>query len=507
VSEKNEEKTEKKGPPEKPPEKPGSPFRDRLGRAFNYANNPISIVGIVLTTVAGLSIVTFMVIELAGGFHNPYIGIFAYLILPGIFVAGLVLIPIGMWRRRQRLVVEGVSERERVRFPRLDFNDPGLRRLATLVLFLTAVNAVVFGVSSMMAVEHMESVEFCGTTCHDLMIPEYTTYQESPHSRVSCVECHIGPGASWFVRSKVDGLRQVWRTALDSYERPIETPLETLRPARETCEACHWPAKHYGDKIRIFARFGTDEANTPSYTAMLLKTGGGRLDLGQHGGIHWWHIYSDNRIRYVGSEDLEEIYWVELTTADGEVRIYTRGDEEELPSAEEIEQEAHLMDCIDCHNRPTHIMDPPSNALDKLLQNHSDLAELPYYKREALAAIEDEEYPTREGGMAEVEEAVTAFYRDSYAEVWSDRQPLVEKGAKSAAEVYGRSYFPEMKTSWQTHPNHIGHEAFPGCFRCHDEELATEDGEHVISLDCESCHAFLVEGADTPPDLAELVNG
>lgn len=476
-----------------------------LGRLFNYANNPVTLLGIVLTTVSAISILVFIIGEMAGGFRNPYIGIFAYMILPAVFVLGLILIPIGMWRRRARLIAAGVSEKDRTRYPHLDFNDPQLRRTAAVILFLTGINGVIFGASSYLAVEHLETVEFCGTACH-LMEPEYTAYQASPHSRVACVECHIGPGANWFVRSKVDGIRQVWKTALDTYERPIATPIQDLRPARETCEACHWPAKHHGDKVKVYARFATDEENTPSYNAMVLKTGGGSLDLGRAGGIHWWHIYSDNRIRYVSeTEERERMVWVELTTPEGETRVYTR-DGEELPPPEELEMRARTMDCIDCHNRPTHLFEVPSNALDQELTSRPELVELPFFKREALAAIE-EGYPTHDGGVEGVREAVLAFYRGSYPEVWRGRRSVVETGAEVAAGVYARSVFPEMDTDWNTHPNHIGHEQSPGCWRCHDEELATADGEHVISIDCEQCHVFLVEGSPTPPAAGELLIG
>ena len=477
-------------------------LRNRFGRFFNYANNPLSILGIVLATVSGLSILTFLLVEWLGHLPNPYIGIFAYLILPGVFVVGLVLIPIGMVLRRRKLNASGVSQKEQLRYPRLDFNDPALRRVATLVLVLTAVNAVIFGSSSFLAVEHMESVEFCGTTCHTLMTPEYTAYQDSPHSQVACVECHIGPGTSWFIRSKVDGLRQVWATLRDSYEKPIGTPIHTLRPARETCEECHWPAKHYADKLRVFARFDTDEENTASYSAMVLQTGGGSRELGEHGGIHWWHIYSDNKIRYYGSENRETISWVELTTADGEVRTYTR-EGEELPPAEMLGAEARVMDCIDCHNRPTHLLELPSKALDAALASRPELARLPYYKREAMAAIEGE-YPTRVEGMAEVTKRVEAYYSESYPDIWQERRSTVEKAAEVAGTIYGRSVFPEMSTNWETHRNNIGHEDSPGCFRCHDEELATADGEHVITFDCETCHTFLVEDSESPVDFGAL---
>jgi len=476
-----------------------------FGRLFNYANNGLTIAGVVLTTLSGLLIVVFIVAQLWGGLDNPYIGLFAYVVLPAIFILGLIEIPIGMWRRRRKLIKSGATEAELTTYPRLDFNDPHMRRVAVIVISLTALNTVILGVASFRAVEEMETVEFCGETCHTIMQPEFTAYQDSPHSRVACVDCHIGPGASWFVKSKLDGLRQVWHTAIGTYQHPITTPLHTLRPARQTCEQCHWPNKHHGDKLRVFSRYGTNEANTPSYTAMLLKTGGGSLDIGRHGGIHWWHIYSDNRIRYVSpDESREEITWVELTTPDGEVRIYTR-DGEDLPADEEITN-ARIMDCIDCHNRPTHTFHVPSKAIDWLLDTHPELVDLPYFKRQAIAAINGE-YETQTAGVTAVREAIVEFYRTEYPDLASAEPELVQQGAESASQAYGKTVFPEMDTNWETHPNHIGHDDFPGCWRCHDDEMATADGGHVIPMDCENCHVFLVEDAPERPNFAALVNG
>ncbi|MEX1308789.1 MAG: NapC/NirT family cytochrome c [Candidatus Sulfomarinibacteraceae bacterium] len=474
-----------------------------FGRVFNYANNPLTIIGTGLTTLSALIIITFLVVELFGELENPYIGLFAYVAMPAVFVLGLLLIPVGMWRRRRALIASGVSETEKSRYPRLDFNDPKIRRGAIIIIALTGVNAVIFGSSSFIAVEKMETVAFCGETCHTVMQPEFTAYQQSPHSRVACVECHIGPGASWFVKSKLDGLRQVWHTMLNTYHRPVGTPLETLRPARETCEQCHWPGKHHGDKLRVFVRHATDEENTPSYTAMLLKTGGGNLDIGRHGGIHWWHIESDNVIRFVADDRRESVLWVELTTADGEVRTYTR-DGEELPA--DVASQARIMDCIDCHNRPTHLFNTPPKAIDWVLETHPELLALPFYKRQAQAAIEAE-YDTHAEGVAAVRESVSAFYRNEYPDLVAENAELVGSGADLAAGIYARISFPEMKTNWETHPNHIGHDDFPGCWRCHDDEMATADGEHVIPMDCENCHVFLVEDAPELPDFAALING
>jgi nitrate/TMAO reductase-like tetraheme cytochrome c subunit len=473
-------------------------------RMFNYANNRLTIAGIVLTTISAIVIMVFILVGLGGGLPNPYINILGFMILPALFVFGLLLIPFGMWRRRRLLLKEGLTDEEIGRYPKLDFNNERLRKLATVVLLLTVINAIILGTSSYLAVHYMDGVEFCGTTCHTVMQPEYQAYQQSPHSRVACVQCHIGPGASFFVRSKIDGLIQVWHTVWNTYSRPLETPLKHLRPARETCEQCHWPAKHYGDKIRIFGRFSEDEENTPSYTALLLRTGGGSLDTGRHGGVHWWHIYSDNRIRYLAVDKRrQEIAWVELVTADDETRIYTREGGPEI-TAEQIESEARVLDCIDCHNRPTHLFKPPAKAFDDILQDYPELVELPYFKREALAALEAE-YETHAEGVKAVQAAIESFYRDDYPELTSSRPQLVQQGAETAASVFVRNYVPEMKTNWETHPNNIGHDEFPGCWRCHDDELVTPDGEHTIPQDCDTCHIFLAEDSSTPPDLGAVV--
>jgi nitrate/TMAO reductase-like tetraheme cytochrome c subunit len=476
-----------------------------FGRLFNYANNAITIAGLVLTTISGLLIIVFLSAQLWGGLDNPYIGLFAYVVLPMIFVLGLIEIPIGMWRRRRKLIREGATEEELTDFPRLDFNDPHMRRVWTIVIIMTAFNAVILGAASFFAVEEMETVEFCGETCHTVMQPEFTAYQDSPHSRVACVDCHIGPGASWFVRSKLDGLRQVWRTAVNTYTRPIGSPIHTLRPARETCEQCHWPNKHHGDKLRIFSRYKTDEANTPSYTAMLLRTGGGSLDIGRAGGIHWWHIYSDNRIRYISADERrEEIAWVELLTPDGSVRTYTRNGEE--PTAEEIEANARIMDCVDCHNRPTHTFHVPAKGIDWIIDTHPELRNLPYFKKQAVKAIEGE-YESHAAGMAAVRDTLTAYYATEYPDLAASESELVARGADLAAQAYGKTVFPAMDTNWETHPNHIGHDDFPGCMRCHDDEMSTADGEYTIPMDCETCHIFLLEDSAEYPEFAYSLEG
>jgi nitrate/TMAO reductase-like tetraheme cytochrome c subunit len=476
-----------------------------IARLAHYARNPLTILGFGLTTLAGLSLVVFLVLEIAGQVDNPYTGVFGSGLLPLLFVAGLLLMPVGILRRRRAYLRSGQPPEALANFPKLDFNDPHLRRVVLAVASLTVINVVVLATSTVVGMNYMDTPKFCGTVCHKVMRPEYTAYQNSPHSRVKCVQCHIGPGASWAVRSKFDGLRQVWKVMTGTYAHPIPSPVHTLRPARDTCESCHWPAKHYGDKLQVVGRFADDEKNSASFTALLLRTGGGAFGAGQpHGGIHWWHIYADNRIRYVASDPRrQEIAWVELTTPDGTRTEFVR-EGAKLPLADSIQKSARVMDCIDCHNRPTHLFETPAKAMDSVLQRQPDLRSLPFLKREATKAI-TAAYSAHDEGVASVRRAVADFYGRSFPDIAQREAGRVERAADAAAGVYDRTVFPEMNTNSKTHPNNIGHDDSPGCFRCHDGNMKATKGELVIPNDCDTCHAILVDGSPHEPDLDKLI--
>jgi nitrate/TMAO reductase-like tetraheme cytochrome c subunit len=475
-----------------------------LARLANDARNPLTVLGFGLTTLSGIALVVFLILEAIGVLDNPYVGLLGLAFLPVVFVTGLVTMPVGILFRRRRNRKSGASPEENPAYPKLDFNDPHVRRVALAILFLTVVNAIVLSTSTAAALSFMDSPKFCGTVCHTVMRPEYTAYQNSPHSRVKCVQCHIGPGASFAVRSKFDGLRQVWKVLLGNYARPIASPVHTLRPARDTCEGCHWPAKHYGDKLRLIGRFAEDEKNTASFTALLLKTGGGAVNAGQqHGGIHWWHIYADNRIRYLATDARrQEMAWVELTTPDGKRTEFVR-DGVPAPSPDSIRSSARLMDCIDCHNRPTHLFETPAKEVDSVLQRQAELRALPFFKREAVKAA-SVAYATHDQGIAAVRTAITGFYTTAYPKLTADQGALVARGAEEAARVYDRTVFPEMNTSAKTHPTNIGHDDSPGCFRCHDGNMKDAKSGQVIPNDCDTCHGILVDGSPTEPDLTKL---
>jgi hypothetical protein len=447
--------------------------------------NPLSIMGAVLTTVTAILFLTFFVFESAGwaDHSNPYLGIIFFIVLPTFFIAGLLLIPLGVWfERRRRLHGLAPSLRE---WPRIDLNHPRTRALLIVILVLTPFNVLIASLATYKGVEAMDSVGFCGQVCHEVMQPQFVAYQNGPHSRVKCVGCHIGPGADWFVRSKLSGARQVFAVMMNTHSRPIPSPVHDLRPARETCEQCHWPTQFHGDKLETRYDFAPDEANSESITTMQIRIGG--VDAtGQPRGIHW-HVAEQNAIEYVALDRArQDIGYVKLTGPDGQVREYFA---EGVTPEQLAAGERRSMDCVDCHNRPSHTFaSTPDRALNQAMGAGAIPKDLPFIKREGVAAL-TAPYPTRDDAAVEIERRITGFYRDQYPDLWTSRQDDVQQAVRSLQAVYGRNVFPAMNVTFGSYPNNIGHMDFPGCFRCHDDTKKTSSGA-VISQDCESCHVF-----------------
>jgi nitrate/TMAO reductase-like tetraheme cytochrome c subunit len=460
-------------------------------------HNPLTLTGAVLTTSAGLTLVGFWAIEILGNRPtHPYAGIFLFLILPALFVLGLVLMPIGVLWRRRALRARGELPEA---YPRLDFSQPFLRDAATLVFAATVLNVAILGTATYKGVEHMDSVQFCGLTCHQVMAPEYTAYVDSPHSRVACVQCHIGPGADWFVRSKLSGTRQLLAVAFGTYSRPIPSPVHELRPARETCEQCHWPRKFHGDKLVVRTKFSEDEANTRLTTVLMLRIGG-HAGVGSSG-IHGRHLDDTERIRYDSTHGRQVISRVTYLDDAGKTLEYA-SDEAPTKTGPPGEVEHRSMDCVDCHNRPTHAFQLPERAVDRALAEGRISPELPFVRKKSVEILRTE-YPDRETAGKRIVESLGEFYKSSYPAVYADRRALVDAAAAQVRDIYLRNVFPEMKITWGTYPNNIGHDDFTGCFRCHDDKHKSANGK-VISQDCTACHAVLAMEESDPKVLAEL---
>ena len=451
--------------------------------------NYISLIGAAVALACLASILLLFLIEITGRRNSPYIGIFAWVIIPAILVCSLIAIGVGIVyeRRRRNVSVDGA-----VTYPSIDLNDPRRRKFFLIFLGLTFlfVSASAFG--SYQAYEHTESVSFCGQTCHTVMKPEFVAFQNSPHASLSCVDCHVGEGARWYVKAKLNGVHQLYSVTFGTYDRPIKTPVANMRPAKDTCAHCHWSQKFIGAKLKAFDRYAHDQNNTRRQIRLLMNVGGGSSESGPVNGIHW-HTNPANEISFISTDaQRQTIPWVQLKDSNGNVTVYVAGDAQLTP--EQIASAAkRRMDCIDCHNRPAHIYNPPDVALDTAFAaNRLDIS-LPYLKRQAVAAL-SKTYTTNDEAVQTISAGLGDFYRTNYAQLYSEKRASVDGAIAEVQRIYQRNFFPEMKTDWQAHPNNIGHLRSSGCFRCHDGEHKSNDGK-VIRNDCNLCHTVLYDSA------------
>lgn len=458
---------------------------------LNYLKNWISFCGILLSVCSFVSGITLLAVDFANPGSSPYIGILLFLVVPAVLCAGLSLVLAGVLRHRHRLRKSGAAALPRM--PVIDLNN----HRHTLVLFavagVTLLFLVISGVGGYRAYHYTESVAFCGTACHAVMKPEYTAYGNSPHAHVDCVKCHIGPGTGAFVQAKLNGLRQVKSVVTGNFEKPIPGMAHRMRPARETCLACHWPNHQYGSVERRRTYFKPDEENSAYAIRMLLHVGGGDPDSRKARGIHY-HMGPANRIEFIATDSqLQEIPWVRHTDRDGKVSIYQTTDPESALSKAQVAAAAvRDMDCLDCHNRPAHRYLSPNASLDSAMTagiiDTRKLADFKYTAAELLLG----EYASQDDGLRAIEKGL----RDTYESVG----PELDRAVKEVKRIYATSFFPEMKVNWRAYPDNSNHFISKGCFRCHDDQHTNESGK-TISKDCRLCHSIIAQGPAPLPDL------
>jgi hypothetical protein len=424
-----------------------------------------------------------------GGSSNPYVGIIFDLCLPILFVLGLLLIPIGILWRRWRLKAAGQLP---TTYPKVEFGSPFFRRAFIFIISATFVIFVILGTASYRGVAYMDKPSFCGQGCH-VMVPEWNAYHVSPHAKVACTECHIAEGVPGFVYAKLNGARQLLHVAFGSYSRPI-MPEDKMPPAGATCLRCHNLERNVGDKLVVKTSFDDDENNSVKHSLVLIHVGGKSIT-GQLDGIHGAHL---GRIEYVATDSAKQtIPWVASVDNNGVATEYVASDLKAPPDAQK-----RLMDCIDCHNRPAHSFETPEGALNRGLAYGELSLSLPFVHKEGLALIKAQ-YASEDDAKAKIENGFAEFYRMRYPTIWNQKQTDIEQAAKALTEIYDRNVFPSMKVGWGTHPDNIGHNDYPGCFRCHDGSHQTKDGRS-INNDCTICHNLLAVDEANPKQLTDL---
>lgn len=454
------------------------------------SKNWLTIIGSLIAAMNILLILALFVISTIFNKGNTNLGLFIYIILPGFMVLGLLLIPVGMLRERKKL---RNKVHEEGKFPKIDLNDPRHRNAFVIFTISTIIILMLTTMGSFEAFHMTESVEFCGTLCHEVMEPEHVAYQNSPHANVLCVECHVGSGASWYVKSKLSGLHQVYAVLTNSFPRPVGVPLHDLRPARETCERCHWPEKFYARALWTNKYFLADSLNTEWDIILQMKTGPEYSALGLKEGIHW-HINPEVQIEYISENDQREnISYVKYTNRKtSEVTIY-RDANITVSDSTVSASTARTMDCIDCHNRPSHNYNSPTVYFDKAMTSGEISSKIPFFKKVAMGIL-SAKFPTPDTAMMMIEQGITDYYKADYADYYANNKDIINSSISAIKTAYSQNTFPLMKVSYDVYPDHIGHLETNGCFRCHNDSFVAENGRK-ISRDCDLCHTIVGQGS------------
>jgi nitrate/TMAO reductase-like tetraheme cytochrome c subunit/uncharacterized membrane protein len=455
---------------------------DNTGKRPSLFRNWISLVGSMVAIGALFSFLLLFVLDAISKFSNPYVSILTYMGVPAFLIGGIVLAFFGAWRERSRR-----SHGTGPTSLQIDLNQPRDRRNLAAFVSGSIVFLLLTAIGSYNAFNFTESVTFCGETCHKVMKPELTTHDHGPHARVACVQCHVGPGVSWFVKSKISGSYQLYSVAFNKYPRPITTPIKNLRPARETCEECHWPQSFVGNLDRTFNYFQSDASNSPYSIRLLLKIGGSDPRRGPVGGIHW-HNIAGNKVEYIATDFArQKIPWVRVTDAAGHVTVFkTRSFTNDIST-----MEIRTMDCMDCHNRPSHRYLSPERAVNQAMALRRIDPGIPWMKTNAMFVL-TRDYKTEEEATNSIAQTLAAKYPGDVR---------VAAAIPVVQEIYSENFFPEMKANWSSYPDNVGHMIWPGCFRCHDGQHKTEDRKITIKAnDCNTCHTILAQGAGAELD-------
>ncbi len=443
--------------------------------------SPLGVIGVAITTISITLMMIGTIIDMLGLIDNPYASLITYTVLPAGMLLGLIIIPLAAYLRRRKWHKYGIDSEHL----QLNLSHPKHRLVLIGFIVLSIVNLSILAVISYEGYHFTDSPYFCGMVCHQVMEPEYVAYQRSAHSRVACVECHIGPGAEWYARAKISGLRQVAAVLQDTYSKPIPAPVHELRPARDTCEQCHWPEKFHGKKVKRFVSFTNRDQLNPDITEVSLKIGGHNPETNEFEGIHW-HVSQEVEVSYLAvDEKRTQIAKVRVKRPDGTSDEFVS--DIEIPEGEE--HTWRVMDCIDCHNRPTHIYNMPEERVDFGLLSKKINPQIPGIREDSLEVI-TKLYASRSEAQDNMINDLLLLQKQRDTATVEKYKGDIIKAGDFLLDAYLGNVWPEMNVQWGTYKEHLGHQWADdgfGCWRCHDDSHENNAGE-TISQDCSICH-------------------
>jgi nitrate/TMAO reductase-like tetraheme cytochrome c subunit len=444
----------------------------------NRFHNWLSLIGLIISIGGFFAFVLLFLIDMFAHDGNPYMGLLAYLVAPAFMILGIGIACLGAWLHRKHLKTAAPQKAPAIT---IDLNRPRDRKVLIGVIVGAAVFLMLTAFGSYQTYSYTESVQFCGQACHTPMKPEFVAYQNSPHAKIDCVECHVGHGAGAYVKAKLNGVHQLVGVMTGEYDRPIKTPIPNLRPAQDTCERCHWADRYVGQLDRTYQHYLADETNTPFAVRLSLNVGGGTSEYGKSGGIHW-HMNLANKVEYIAIDEQRQVIpWVRFTGSAGKVTEYRTADFTNSIAGYPIRR----MDCLDCHNRPAHDFHAPNEAVDIAISTGKIDSSIPWIKSNVVAAL-IAPYATENEALGKIAASLrTAYPNESRA----------ENAITAAQTIFKKNFFPEMKADWRAYPNNIGHKEWAGCFRCHDGLHKSADARSISASDCNSCHTILAQGS------------
>lgn len=475
----------------------GTPEEERAGKTAKSRPGPgpltlyrnwTSYVG---TGIGAVGVLVFAVLTAyhtigGGALNEPYGDLVIFFVPPMFVIVGVAVVLIGMyfqwirWRMHKPLSF--------ARYPKWDLNLAAERKALLGVAIGAAILSIPAIYGGQQAYVYTDAVSFCGASCHS-MTPEFVTYQRSPHAHVECAQCHVGPGNAGYIESKIRGMTELVETVQNDYPRPIPVPVTALRPVRVNCERCHWPANFFGSRELRRVYFLSDQQNTRWEIDMLVRIGGGGLLAdGARMGIHW-HVAS--KVEYVASDpERQNITWVRaVDPKSGIAKVYTT---QPQTSTTTPAGEIRTMDCVDCHNRPSHILQAPDRSVNLALANGAIDPSLPFIKQEAVAAL-TATYTDREQATRGIENTLDSYYQKAYPQIYTEKQRAIQAAISHLQNTYDHNFFPSMKVRWDTYHTDSTHFSSIGCFRCHDGQHKSVDGS-VIPSNCDECHIILRQG-------------
>ncbi len=421
------------------------------------------MLGAALVTLAGFSWLFVLPANIRGHVENPYIGLLMFIAIPMVFFSGLALIPIGIALARRRVAQQPdqpCRPADRLA-PRRHFlrGDDGRER------------------------DHRQPAELSrGGANGDRAILRtklprdearvHGASDRSPSGSEPARPATSRPAPPAGSKSKMAGTNQLMAVVFNTFPRPIESALESNRlvSSADTCEQCHAREMFIGPRLRVAASYKDDETNTRSETVLTMLVGGGRF-----GGIHGAHMGPGVHIRYAAQDKKRQtLPWVEYrNSTTGVTRTYlasgtTADSVRSLPTFE--------MQCVDCHNRAAHSFEAPGRAVDDAITTGQIAADLPFVKKTGVELIKAA-YPTDDEAGQKIPAGLTAFYQQKYPDIAGKRASDIQAAGEALLAIYRRNVFPDLKVTWGTYPNNLGHTDDPGCFRCHDGSHATADNK------------------------------